>query len=328
MKAIVCPTYGPPDLLQYQEVEKPSPGDKEVLIKVHAASVNAADWHLMRGKPFLVRFMFGLMKPKHKIPGIDAAGRVEAVGKNVNQFQPGDRVFTDLSEAGFGAFAESVCATENAVARIPDGVSFEEAAAVPTAAVTALQGLRDKGQIQSGQKVLINGASGGVGTFAVQIAKSYGAEVTGVCSTGKTDMVQSLGADHVIDYTKENFTQNENQYDLILAANGYHPIRDYKRALTSNGRYVMTGGTNAQMYQALLFGPLLSKKNGKSLGNLMMKPNQEDLSLLTELMADGKVKPVIERKYSLRELPEAIRYVEKGHAKGKIIITVKEDDRI
>ena len=229
MKAIVCTKYGSPDVLKFEEVQKPVPGDDEVLIKVHAAAANAGDWHLMRADPFMIRLMYGLQKPKHEILGTDVAGCVEAIGKNVTQFQPGDEVFGNMSSPGFGAFAEYVCAPENSIALKPSNITFENAAAVPSAAGTALQALRDKGQIQSGQKVLINGASGGVGTFAVQIAKAFGAEVTAVCSTGNMEMVRSIGADHVIDYTKEDFTQNGQQYDLIIAAYGYHPISDYKR---------------------------------------------------------------------------------------------------
>ena len=227
MKAIVCRKYGSPDVLRLEELEKPTPKDHEVLLKVHAASANAGDWHLLRGEPFPVRLMFGLLKPRHKILGADVAGRVAAVGRNVSEFQPGDEVFGDISVCGFGAFAEYVCVTENALVLKPANLSFEEAAAAPAAAVTALQGLR-KGQIQPGQKVLVNGASGGVGTFAVQIAKSFGTDVTGVCSTRNLDRVRSIGADHVIDYTREDFTQNGRRYDLILAANGYHSIGDYK----------------------------------------------------------------------------------------------------
>ena len=238
MKAIVYNKYGPPDVLELKEVEKPIPEDNQVLVKIHAASVNYGNLVLLRGKPFLARFAFGLLKPKYSIPGGDIAGRVEAVGKNVKQFQPGDEVFGDLSGCGWGGFAEYVSVPENALALKPANMSFEEAAAVPMAAVTALQGLRDKGKIQSGQKVLINGASGGVGTFAVQIAKSFGAEVTGVCSTRNVDILRSIGADHIIDYTKEDFTQKTQSYDLILAVNGYQPISAYKRALSPNGIYV------------------------------------------------------------------------------------------
>ncbi len=318
MKAIVYTKYGPPDVLELKEAEKPTPKEDEVLVKVHAASVNAADWHLLRGKPFLVRLMgFGLLKPKKKILGSDIAGLVEAVGRNVKQFQPGDEVF-----GMGGGFAEYVCAREDALALKPANISFEEAAAIPIAAVTALQGLRDKGQIQAGQKVLINGASGGVGTFAVQIAKSFGADVTGVCSTRNLDMVRSIGADQVIDYTKEDFTQNGQRYDLILAANGYHSILDYKRALSPKGTYVMTGGSMAQLFQAMLLGPWISMTGSKKMGNLMAKVNQKDLVFMKELLEAGKVKPVIDRRYPLSEVAEAVRYLEEGHAQGKVVITV------
>jgi len=323
MRAIVYEEYGSPDVLNFQEVEKPAPMEDEVLVKVHAASVNAADWHMMRADPPLVRLMgFGLLRPKYKILGADVAGRVEAVGRNVTQFQPGDEIFGDLSGDGFGGFAEFVCATEDVLALKPAKVSFEEAAAVPLAAVTALQGLRDKGQIQQGQKVLINGASGGVGTFAVQIAKSFGAEVTGVCSTSKVDMVRSLGADHVIDYTRQDFTKNGQHYNLILAANGYHPILDYKRALGPEGTYVMTGGSGAQMFQSMTLGPILSMTGNKKLGNLSMKANKGDLIFMKGLLEAGEVTPVIDRTYPLAEVPEAMRYLEEGHARGKVVITV------
>ena len=322
MKAIVYHTYGSPDVLKLQEVQKPVPQDDEVLVKVHAASVNAGDWHLLRGVPFLVRLVSGVLKPKNTILGADIAGRVEAVGRNVTQFQPDDEVFGDLSGCGFGGFAEYVCARENALALKPANLSFEEAAAVPSAGVTALQGLREKGQIKLGQKVLINGASGGVGTFAVQIAKSFGAEVTGVCSTRNVDMVRSIGADQVIDYTQEDFTKNEQRYDLIFAANGYHPISAYKRALSPKGMYVMTGGSGAQMFQAMLLGPWISMTGSKKMGNLLKKSNQKDLALMKELLEASKVVPVIDRRYPLGEVAEALRYVEAGHAQGKVVITV------
>ncbi len=323
MKAIVYHEYGSPDVLKLEEVEKPTPKEDEILIKVHAASANAADWHLLRADPFLVRLMgFGLLKPKNKILGADVAGRVEAVGRNVKQFQPSDEVFGDLSGCGFGAFAEYVSVPENALVLKPANISFEEAAAVPLAAVTALQGLRDKGQIQPGQKVLINGASGGVGTFAVQIAKSFGAEVTAVCSTRNLDMARSIGADQVIDYTQEDFTQNGQRYDLILAANGYHPLSAYKRTLSPKGIYVMAGGSTAQIFQALLLGPWMSMTGSKKMGALSAKPNQKDLVFMKELLEAGKVVPVIERRYPLSEVAEAIRYLEEGHARGKVIITV------
>jgi NADPH:quinone reductase-like Zn-dependent oxidoreductase len=326
MKAMVYTKYGPPDVLELKEVEKPIPKDNEVLVKVHAASANAGDWHLLRADPFLVRLMgVGLLKPKNKILGSDIAGRVEAVGKNAKQLQPGDEVFGDISGCGFGAFAEYVCASENALVLKPSSTTFEEAAAVPVAAVTALQGLRDKGQIQPGQKVLINGASGGVGTFAVQIAKSFGAEVTGVCSTRNLDMARSIGADQVIDYTGEDFTKNGQHYDLILAANGYHSISDYKRALSPKGIYVMTGGSGAQMFQAMFLGPWISMTGSKKMGSLMAQPNNKDLVFIKELLEAGKVVPVIDRRYPLSEVAEAIRYLEEGHARGKVVITLEHN---
>lgn len=325
MKAIICTKYGSPDVLKFEEVQKPVPGDDEVLIKVHAAAANAGDWHLMRADPFMIRLMYGLQKPKHEILGTDVAGCVEAIGKNVTEFQPGDEVFGNMSSSGFGAFAEYVCAPENSIALKPSNITFENAAAVPSAAGTALQALRDKGQIQSGQKVLINGASGGVGTFAVQIAKAFGAEVTAVCSTGNMEMVRSIGADHVIDYTKEDFTQNGQQYDLILAANGYHPISDYKRALSPTGIYVMTGGSTAQMFQAMTMGSWISMTSSKTMSNMMAKPNQKDLIFMQELLETGKVVPVIDRRYPLSEVPDAIRYLEEGHAKGKVVITMEQN---
>ena len=329
MKAIVYTKYGPPDVLNLEEVREPTPRDDEVLIKVHAASANARDWRLLRADPFLVRLNLGLLKPKHNTLGSDIAGRVEAVGGNVKQFQPGDEVFGDLSGGGFGGggFAEYVCASEDALALKPASLTFEEAAAAPMAAVTALQGLRDKGRIQPGQKVLINGASGGVGTLAVQIAKSFGAEVTGVCSTRKSDMVRSIGADHVIDYTQEDFTRNGQRYDLILAVNGYRPISDYKRALNAKGIYVMVGGSTAQIFQALLLGPWMSMTGSKKMGALSAKPDQEDLVFVKELVEAGKVMPVIDRRYPLSEVGEALRYLEEGHAGGKVVITLEHDDR-
>jgi NADPH:quinone reductase-like Zn-dependent oxidoreductase len=323
MKAIVYQKYGSPDVLELKEVDKPTPKDDEVLIKVHAAAANAADWHLLRADPFLIRLVSGLLKPKNQRLGADVAGTVEGVGRNVTQFQLGDEVFGDISGCGFGAFAEYVSVPENVLALKPANISFEDAAAVPMAAVTALQGLRDKGQIQSGQKVLINGASGGVGTFAVQIAKSFGAEVTGVCSTAKMDIVRSIGADHVIDYTQEDFTQNGPRYDLILAANGYQSLSDYKRALSTEGIYVVSGGSMTQIFQGMLLGPLMSMTGSKKMGNLLARPNQKDLVFMKELLEAGKVVPVIDRRYPLSEVPEAIRYLEKGHALGKVVITVE-----
>ena len=325
MKAIVCTKYGPPDVLQLKEAQKPAPKDDEVLIEVHAASLNAYDWHLLTADIFLVRLMGGgLLKPKNKIPGADIAGRVEAVGRNVTQFEPGDDVFGDI---GRGGFAEYACARENRLASKPANLSFEEAAAVPMAALTALQGLRDKGRIQPGQKVLINGASGGVGTFAVQIAKSFGAEVTAVCSTGKMDLARSIGADQVIDYTKEDFTKNGQHYDLIFAANGYHPILDYRRALGPKGIYVVAGGTWAQMFQATLLGPWISMTGSKKMGGVSAKVSQKDLVFIKELLEAGKIRPVIDRRYPLSEVPEALRYLGEGHARGKVVITLEQNNK-
>jgi NADPH:quinone reductase-like Zn-dependent oxidoreductase len=322
MKAVVYTKYGSPDVLQLKEVEKPRPKGNEILIRVHAASANAADRHLMRGDPFFLRFAYGLLKPKKQILGSDIAGRVEAVGRNVQEFLPGDEVFGDISGCGLGSFAEYVSVPEHAVISKPASMTFEEAAAVPMAAVTALQGLRDKGQIQPGHKVLIHGASGGVGTFAVQIAKAFRAEVTAVCSTRKVDLVRSIGADHVIDYTQEDFTKTGQRYDLILAANGDRSIFEYKRALAPTGRYVVTGGSMAQLFQAMLLGPLLSTAGRQKMGNVLARPNQKDLACMKELLEAGKVIPVIDRCYPLSETAEAIRYLEAGHARGKVVITV------
>jgi NADPH:quinone reductase-like Zn-dependent oxidoreductase len=322
MKAMVYTQYGSPDVLHLQEVEKPTPKEDEVLVKVQASSVNYNTLALVTGKPFLVRLMTGgVRKPKYKTPGNDIAGRVETIGKNVTQFQPGDEVFGDISEYGFGALAEYVCVPENAFLLKPAKLSFEDAAAVPEAALVALQGLRDKGQIQKGQKVLIYGASGGIGTFAVQIAKHFGAEVTGVCGTRNLEMVRSLGADHVIDYTREDFARNGQRYDLILATVGYRSIFDYKRALSPRGIHVVTGGTMPQIFEGMLLGPWLSKFGSKKLTNLSVKTNK-DLALMKELLEAGKVRPVIDRCYPLSEVPEALRYYGEGHARGKVVIAV------
>ena len=321
MKAIVYTKYGSPDVLQLKDVETPAPKDDEVLIKIHAASVNAYDWHFLTADIFLIRLMGGgLLKPKYTRLGADIAGRVEAVGKNVRQFQPGNEVFGMVR----GGFAEYACALEDAFALKPSNLSFEQAAAVPMAGVTALQGLRDEGQIQPGQKVLIHGASGGVGTFAVQIAKSFGAEVTAVCSTRNLDQARSIGADHVIDYTKEDFTESGKQYDLIFAANGYHSLSAYKRALAPKGMYIMAGGTMAQIFQAMLFGSLMSEKGGKKMGGVSAKRSQKDLVFLKELVEAGKVVPVIDRRYPLSEAAEALRYLGEGHARGKVVIIVED----
>jgi NADPH:quinone reductase-like Zn-dependent oxidoreductase len=288
--------------------------------------LNAGDLHLLKADPFLMRLDSGLLKPKNKILGADVAGRVELVGRNVKQFKPGDEVFGDISACGWGGLAEYAAVSENALALKPANISFEEAAAVPMAALIALHGLRDKGQIQTGQKVLINGASGGVGTFAVQIAKSFGAEVTAVCSTRNLDMVRSIGADHVIDYTQEDFTQNGQQYDLILAANGDRSISDYKGALSPKGIFVVSGGSMAQLFQVMLLGPWISMTGDKKMSNLLSMPNQKDLFFMKELLETGKVKPVIDRCYPLSESAEAFRYLEEGHAKGKVVITVQHNN--
>ncbi len=321
MKAIVNTQYGSPDVLQLKVIQRPTPKPDEVLVKIHAVAVNAADWHLLRADPFLVRLQFGLFKPKETILGADIAGRIEAVGKDVNRFKVGDEVFGDISGTGRGGFAEYVCPRAEALALKPANISFEEAAAVPMAAVTALQGLR-KGGIQPGQKVAINGASGCVGTFALQIAKALGAEVTAVCSTRNVDLARSLGADHVIDYTQEDFTKNGKQYDLILATNGYHPLADYQQALSPTGRYVMTGGANAQLTEAMLFGALKSRSGKQQMGNLMAQPNLKDLETVAELLATGKVKPVISKRYPLAKTAEAVRDMEAGRAQGKLVITL------
>ncbi len=325
MKAIVCTKYGSPDVLQLQDVEKPAPQDDEVLIRIYAASINSRDWRMMRANPFFIRLVpGGFLQPKNKILGADVAGRVEAVGSNVKQFMSGDEVFGYLPSAtGRGTFAEYVCANENAITLKPVNLTFEQAAAVPVAALTALQGLRDKGNIQSGQKVLINGASGGVGTFAVQIAKAFGAEVTAVCSTRNLDTARSLGADHVIDYTKEDFTRNGQRYDLILAANGYHPISDYLRALIPEGIYVVAGGSMLQLFQAASNGKRISKTGRQKIYVVSLVQNHKDLIFMKELLEVGKVVPVIDGCYPLSKTAEAFQYYEKMHPKGKVVITVE-----
>jgi len=322
MKAVVYTKYGPPDVLQLKEVEKPTPKNNEVLVKVHAASLNAADLDFLRGK-FINRLGWGLLKPKKKILGSDMAGRIEVVGRNVKEFQPGDEIFVDLFECGFGAFAEYVCVPENTLSLKPASMTFEEAATLPQAALVALQGLRDKKQILPGQKVLINGAGGGMGTFAVQIAKSFGAEVTGVDSTRKLDMVRSIGADHVIDYTQVDFTKSGQRYDLILDVAAHHSIFDYKRALSPKGIYDLVGGSMGAILQVVFLGPLISILGSKKMGIVMWKPNKkEDMVFITELLEAGKVVPVIDRLYPLSEVAEALRYLEEGHHQGKIVITL------
>jgi NADPH:quinone reductase-like Zn-dependent oxidoreductase len=324
MRAIVYRCYGSPDVVKLEDIAKPTPPDDRVLIKVHAASVNPLDWHYMRGKPYVMRAMAGLGAPDDIRMGVDFAGTVEAVGKNVKRFKPGDEVFG----GGDGAFAEYVSVRENgALALKPANVTFEQAAAVPVAAVTALQALRDKGNIQQGQKVLINGASGGVGTFAVQIAKAFGAEVTGVCSTRNLEMVRSIGADHVIDYTREDFTHGSLRYDLIVDNVGTHSLSDYRRVLNPQGALVIVGGPNDGRWigslsgaiKAMLVAPFVSQK----LVVILAQLKQDDLGMLRDLMQTGKLAPVIDRRYKLSETAEAIRYLEEGHARGKVIITLE-----
>ena len=323
MKAILRSGYGPPDILRLEEVAKPVPKDDQVLVKIHAASLNAYDWHMLTADIFLVRFMGGgLRRPKNPMLGADLAGRVEAVGSRVTQFKPGDAVYGDMAGHDGGSFAEYAAVAERALAPKPAALSFEEAAAVPMAAVTALQGLRDAGKIQAGQRVLINGASGGVGTFALQLAKVFGAEVTAVCSSRNVDQARQLGADHVIDYTQENFTRSGKTYDLILGANGHHPLSAYKRALAPKGIYVMAGGTMGQIFQAMLLGPLMSEKTGRKMSNITAHVTQQDLGVLTQLLESGQIRSVIDKTYPLHEVPDAMRYLGQGHARGKIVISV------
>ena len=334
MKAVVYTNYGSPDVLEIRDVKKPVPNDDQILIKVRAAAVNPLDWHFMEGTPYIMRAMgVGLRKPKDPRLGVDYAGTVEAVGKNpaaAGRFKPGDEVFGGKT----GAFAEYVCArADRAIALKPANITFEQAASVPIAAITALQALRDKGKVQAGQKVLINGASGGVGTFAVQIAKSFGADVTGVCSTRNLDLVRSLGADHVIDYTKEDFTKGDERYDVILDNVGTQPLSGFRHALQPKGICVMIGaggpndggliGPMGRPIVALLMSPFISQK----MGMMMAELNKEDLTILGDLMQSGKVKPVIDRTYPLSQIAEAMRYLEAGHARGKVIITVGQDNK-
>ena len=323
MKAMVQDEYGSPDVLSLEEVDRPVPQDDQVLVRVYASSVNASDWHLMRGTPFLIRLMYGgIAKPEIKILGADVAGHVVAAGKDVQQFQPGDKVFGDLSECGFGTFAEYVCASADALVLKPTAVSFEAAAAVPAAAMAALQAVRDCGQLQAGQSVLINGASGGVGSMAVQIAKAFGAEVTGVCSTEKVEMVRSQGADHVIDYPQTDCTQTGQQHDLILDAAAYRPVSEFIPALKPGGTYVMIGGSTGLFLKVMLFGPWMSKRSGRAIKSLAMKPKREDLIIVRDLMVAGKITPFIDQSFSLSEVPAAIRHVEQRQVKGKVVITV------
>lgn len=324
MKGVVHHCYGSPDVVRYEDIAKPAPKDDEVLVKVHAASVNPLDWHYVEGTPYLVRTDAGLGKPENPRLGVDFAGTVEAVGKNVTRFKPGDEVFGGK----FGAFADYVAVPEGrALVAKPDNMSFEQAAAVPIAGITALQALRDKGKIRAGQKVLVNGASGGVGTFAVQIAKSFGAEVTGVCSTKNVDLVRSLGADHVIDYTGEDVTKGAQRYDLIVDNVGTHSLLDYKRILSPGGIYVLVGSTDPGKWFGWLMAPIegviLSKFVNEKFTMILAELNKDDLATLGSLMQSGKLTPVIDRRYKLSEAAEALRYLEKGHARGKVVLTVQ-----
>jgi len=328
MKAAIYRRYGPPDVLQIEDIEKPEPKDDEVLLKVRAAGVNPLDSHLMKGRPYILRLLLGLGKPKIKRPGVDVSGEVDAVGSNVTQFKTGDAVFGMCK----GTFAEYVCAPESAVVIKPDNITFEQAAAAPVAALTALQGLRDRAHIQPGQKVLINGAAGGVGTFAVQIAKSFGGEVTGVCSTRNVDMVRSIGGDHVIDYTQEDFTKanptNGEGYDIIFDNVGNHSLSACRRLLNPKGRVLMVGHQTgrgiisllARLVTALLWSRFISQE----FVFFIAKLNKQDLALISELMASGKVTPVIDRRYTLNQVPDAIRYLETERAQGKVVITLDE----
>lgn len=327
MKAIVFTEYGPPtEVLRVGELAKPAPNAGEVLVRVVAASVGAGDGHLVRGEPFLIRLMSGIRKPKLNVPGSDLAGVVESVGAGVTKFKPSDEVYGDLSSSGFSAFAEYACAPEKAWAAKPARLTFEEAAAAPGSALAALQGLRDHGRLQAGEKVLIVGASGGVGTFAVQIARAFGAEVTGVCSTGKIDLVKSLGASRVIDYTREDVTASGDTYDLILDAGAYRSFLGYRRLLRPGGRYVLVGGGFSEFLQALLLGPLFSLRARRKMGVMLASPNPKDLETLADLLQSEKIRPVIDRRFPLEETAEAVRWVIEGRARGKEVIRIGEEN--
>jgi NADPH:quinone reductase-like Zn-dependent oxidoreductase len=322
MKAIICTKYGSPlKVLKLQEVPKPTPRDNEVLVKIHAASLNAADFEIIRGA-WTAR-MAGPLRPRNKIPGSDVAGRIEAIGKNVTKFKSGDEVFGDTFMAGFGAFAEYVCVREELLWMKPASMSFEEVSTYPQSGLIALQGLRNKHPIKPGQKVLINGAGGGMGTFAVQIAKYYGAEVTAVDHTSKSDMLQNIGADHVMDYTKENYTKTGKTYDLILDVVAHRTVKDYERALSFEGNFVLVGGSKSTIFKVILLGPLITRKSKKKMGlNDWRSDKNEDMKFLIELFEAGKVRPVIDKRYQLSEVPEAYRYLEEGHVKGKLVISM------
>lgn len=325
MKAMVFMNYGSPEVLRLEEIRKPKPADNEVLVKVRATSVNYNNLFFLRGEPRIARLWTGISKPRIVILGNDIAGEVEAIGRRVEQFLPGDEVFGDISECGFGAFSQYVSVPEKALVLKPSNLSFEEAAAVPESALVAMQALYDRGRIQSGQQVMIVGASGGIGTFAVQIAKYFGAEVTGVCGTRNRELVRSIGADHVIDYTRDDLFREGRRYDLILAAAGYRSLFDYRRLLKPGGVYVCSGGALAQIFQSLLLGPIISMFGNRKMRGIQVKPNK-DLDFMKELIEIGRVRPVIDRRYRLSEAAAALEYYGKGHARGKVVLTVEHDD--
>jgi NADPH:quinone reductase-like Zn-dependent oxidoreductase len=319
MKAIIYEKYGPPEGMRLAEVEKPIPGDNEVLVEVYAVSLNAYDWRMLRGKPFFVRLSKGLFRPRESVAGEDLAGRVEAVGKDVTRFRPGDEAFG----GGRGVFADYACVPEDRLAAKPASLTFEEAAALPMAGITALQALRDRGQIQPGMSVLVHGAGGGVGTFAVQIAKSFGAEVTAVCGPRNVELMRSLGVDRVIDYTKEDFAKSGERYNLILAVNGRRSFFTFRRSLSPGGVCVIAGGSMPLILQGLLLGPAVSFLSRKKMGVMVAATNARDLDVLGALQQSGRIKPVIDKRYPLTEIVEAMRYLEEGHAQGKVVITMK-----
>ena len=324
MKAIIITKYGLPNVLQLTELTKPSPKDDEVLVKIHAVSINDWDWGLMRGKPFVTRMLSGLFKPGIKIPGVDIAGQIEEIGSNIKKFQPGDDVFGDISESGFGGFAQYVCVKEKSIALKPADMPFSDAAAIPHASMLAIQGLIDAGKLKPGQKLLINGAGGGVGSFGVQIAKDIGVEVTGVDGTEKLDMMRDLGFDHVIDYKQEDFTKNGQLYDLILDAKTNRPFFHYTRALSPGGAYVTVGGSMPLIFQMLIMAPFISMIRKKKMSIVTLKPNK-DLDYFNEIYQAGKIKPVIDGPYKLSETPEAFKLFGTGSHKGKIVISIESD---
>ena len=321
MKAVVYTRYGLPEVLRFTDVDRPAPKDNEVLVKVHAVSLNASDWEVLRGKPLYSRFA-GPFRPRHHILGSDIAGQVAATGRHATQFGPGEDVFADILSS-MGGFAQYVCVPQSALARMPDGMTHEQAAALPQAGAIALQGIRDRGQVQSGQKVLINGAGGGSGMYAIQLAKLHGAEVTGVDNAEKLEFMASLGADHVIDYTREDFTRNGRTYDVILDLAGHRPVGAYRGSLAPGGRYLFVGGSVATLLQVLLVGPLIGRGAGQKIRLLAVRLGVQHLAPIVELCQAGQITTVIDRRYPLPEVPEALSYLGEGHAKGKVVITVE-----